>query len=51
MVIKTCEKNKIKNNRTLVVGPPYPGKTYLIMKKLNNSFNRDFFYRTRSPEQ
>ena len=38
-----------KNNRTLLVGPSFPAKTYLMLKILSRIPNRDFYIITKSP--
>ena len=43
------EKNKKFDNGTLIVGLSVSGKTYLIMKELENLLKTDFLSMTRSP--
>ena len=39
------------NNRTLLIGPSFSGKTYLILKMLSRLPDRDFYIITGSPPQ
>ena len=39
------------NNRTLLVGPSFPGKTYLMFKFLSRMPNRDIYRVTKSPPE
>ena len=44
--------NNNNNNRTLLVGPSFPGKTYLMLKILSRISDRDIYMITKShPEQ
>ena len=43
--------NDISNNRTLLVGPPFSGKTYLMLKILSRKPDRDFYIITKSPPE
>ena len=44
--------NTNNNNRTLLVGPSFSGKTYLMLKCLSRTTNRDIYIFTKStPEQ
>ena len=44
--------NDINSNRTLLVGPSFSGKTYLMLKILSGMIDRDFYIITKSrPEQ
>ena len=51
------EKSKIDNvdtnnsNRTLLVGPSFSGKTYLVLKILSRILNRDIYIITKSPPE
>ena len=40
-----------KNNRTLLVGPSFSGKTYLMLKILSGIPNRDIYIITKSPPE
>ena len=40
-----------KNNRTLLVGPSFSGKTYLMLKILSRISNRDIYKITKSPPE
>ena len=44
------ENGKI-NNRTLLVGPSFSGKTYLMLKLLSRIPNRDIFIITKLPPE
>ena len=37
------------NNRTLLVGPSFPGKTFLMLKILSRMIDRDIYKITKSP--
>ena len=39
------------NNRTLLVGPSFSGKTYLMLKILSHIPNRDIYIITKSPPE
>ena len=39
------------NNRTLLVGPPFSGKTYLMLKILSRMIDRDIYIITKSPPE
>ena len=39
------------NNRTLLVGPSFSGKTYLMLKILSRISDRDFYIITKSPPE
>ena len=39
------------NNRTLLVGPSFSGKTYLMLKILSRMINRDIYIITESPPE
>ena len=39
----------INNNRTLLVGPSFSGKTYLMLKILPRMIDRDIYIITKSP--
>ena len=43
--------NDININRTLLVGPSYSGKTYLMLKILSRIPNRDIYIITKSPPE
>ena len=43
--------NNNYNNRTLLVGPSFSGKTYLMLKLLSRITNRDFYIITKSPPE
>ena len=46
------EKSKNKNNNlTLLVGPSFSGKTYLMLKILSRIPNRDIYIVTKSPPE
>ena len=44
-------KNRNNNNRTLLVGPSFPGKTYLMVKILSRIPDRGFYIITKSPPE
>ena len=54
---KVLEKTKIdnvntnNNNRTLLVGPSFSGKTYLMLKILSGIPDRDIYIITKSPPE
>ena len=39
------------NNRTLLVGPNFSGKTYLMLKILSRMLDRDIYIITKSPPE
>ena len=43
--------NIINNNRTLLVGPSFSGKTYLMVKILSRIPDRDIYIITKSPPE
>ena len=43
--------NNNNNNRTLLVGPSFSGKTYLMLKILSRISDRDFYIFTKSPPE
>ena len=43
--------NNNNNNRTLLVGPSFSGKTYLMFKILSRIPNRDIYIITKSPPE
>ena len=43
--------NDISNNRTLLVGPSFSGKTYLMLKILSRIPDRDIYIITKSPPE
>ena len=43
--------NNNKNNRTLLVGPSFSGKTYLMLKILSRMSDRDNYINTKSPPE
>ena len=43
--------NEINNNRTLLVGPSFSGKTYLMLKILSRMSDRDIYIITKSPPE
>ena len=43
--------NHNKHKRTLLVGPSFSGKTYLMLKILSRRSDRDIFINTRSPPE
>ena len=52
--VNTPQQSKIENNnnnRTLLVGPSFSGKTYLILKILSRILNRDIYIITKSPPE
>ena len=48
---KTENENNNKNNRTLLVGPSFSGKTYLMLKILSRIPDRDIYIITKSPPE
>ena len=44
-------KNGNNNNRTLLVGPSFSGKTYLMLKFLSRISDRDIYIITKSPPE
>ena len=44
-------ENHNNNNRTLLVGPSFSGKTYLLLKILSRLPNRDIYIITKSPPE
>ena len=44
-------ENDNNNNRTLLVGPSFSGKTYLMLKFLSRIPNRDIYIITKSPPE
>ena len=44
------DNNNNYNNRTLLVGPSFSGKTYLMLKILSRIPNRDIYIITKSPQ-
>ena len=48
---KTIIDNDNNNNRSLLVGPPFPGKTYLMLKILSRIPDRDNYIITKSPPE
>ena len=49
--LKIDNNNTENNNRTLVVGPSFSGKIYLILKILSRTPDRDFYIITKSPPE
>ena len=45
------ENGNNKNNRTLLVGPSFSGKTYLMLKILSRMIDRDIYIITKSPPE
>ena len=45
------ENGNINNNRTLLVGPSFSGKTYLMLKILSRISDRDIYIITKSPPE
>ena len=43
--------NNNNNNRTLLVGPSFSGKTYLMLKILSRMIDRDIYIITKSPPE
>ena len=52
---KTFSRNDVdsvnNNNRTLIVGPSFSGKTYLMLKILSQIRDRDIYIITKSPPE
>ena len=48
---KTENGNDINNNRTLLVGPSFSGKTHLMLKTLSRIPNRGIYIITKSPPE
>ena len=48
---KTNIDNFNNNNRTLLVGPSFSGKTYLMLKILSRISDRDVYIITKSPQE
>ena len=48
---KTENGNDINNNRTLLVGPSFSGKRYLMLKVLSSISDRDIYIITKSPPE
>ena len=44
-------ENDNNNNRTLLVGPSFSGKTYLMLKFLSRISDRDIYINTKSPPE
>ena len=44
-------ENDNNNNRTLLVGPSFSGKTYLMLKILSRMLDRDVYIITKSPPE
>ena len=52
--VNTPQQSKIENNnnnRTLLVGPSFSGKTYLMLKILSRISDRDIYIITKSPPE
>ena len=50
--VNTPQQSKFeKNNRTLLVGPYFSGKTYLMLKILSRISDRDIYIITKSPPE
>ena len=45
------ENGNNNNNRTLLVGPSFSGKTYLMLKILSRISDRDIYKITKSPSE
>ena len=45
------ENGKNNNNRTLLVGPSFSGKSYLMLKILSRMIDRDIYIITKSPPE
>ena len=43
--------NEVNNNRTLLVGSSFAGKTYLMLKILSRMIDRDIYIITKSPPE
>ena len=50
-LVLMCYEKLNNNNRTLIVGPSFSGKTHLILKMLSRIPNRDFYKLTNSPPE
>ena len=44
-------ENRNNNNRTLLVGPSFSGKTYLMLKIVSRLPDRDFYIIIKSPPE
>ena len=51
LIKKPLVDNDNNNNRTLLVGPSFSGKTYLMLKILSRIPDRDIYIITKSPPQ
>ena len=51
MIEKPIIDNVNKNNRILLVGQSFSGKTYLMLKLLSRKPNRDHYIITKSPPE
>ena len=51
VIKKPIIDNVDNNNRTLLVGPSFSGKTYLMLKILSRIPNRDIYIITKSPPE
>ena len=51
LIKKPLVDNDNNNNRTLLVGPSFSGKTYLMLKILSRIPNRDIYIITKSPPE
>ena len=50
--VNTPQQSKFENNNpTLLVGPSFPGKTYLMLKILSRISDRDIYIITNSPPE
>ena len=49
--LKIENGNDINNNRTLLAGPSFPGKTYLMLKILSRMIDRDIYIINKSPPE
>ena len=50
--VNTPQQSKFENNnRTLLVGPSFSGKTYLMLKILSRISDRDIYLTTKSPPE
>ena len=47
----TIENGNNNNNRTLLVGPSFSGRTYLMLKLLSRISDRDIYIITKSPPE
>ena len=50
-IIEHDNNNNNNNNRSLLVGPSFSGKTYLMLKILSRIPNRDIYIITKSPPE